>query len=167
VARMSTLSEKLDHLFRTVHPADRGEYSHQEVADGVHRLGGPTISASYVWQLRRGDRDNPTMRHLEALAAFFGVPPAYFFDEDEAAAQAIRSELELLAALRDAGVRRIALRAVGLPPKSLLSVEQMIDLVRGLSGLDGEARVGAAGQSELAEPAEPADPIAAAAADPA
>lgn len=150
---MTTLADKLDHLFRTVHPADRGEYSHQEVADGVQRLGGPTISASYVWQLRRGDRDNPTMRHLEALAAFFGVPPAYFFDENEETAKTIRSELELLAALRDAGVRRIALRAVGLPPKSLVSVEQMIDLVRGLSGLDAEGRPGGAGQPELVLPA--------------
>lgn len=135
-AGQRTLAQKIDHLFRHVHPHDRGEYTHQEVADGIRRLGGPTISASYLWQLRRGDRDNPTMRHLEALAEFFGVPPAYFFEAGEETAARIESELELLAALRDAGVRRIALRAAGLPARSLGSVEQMIELVRDLNGLD-------------------------------
>lgn len=131
-----SLAQKIDHLFHHVHPADRGEYTHQEVADGIRRQGGPTISASYLWQLRRGDRDNPTMRHLEALAGFFGVPPAYFFEADEETAARIEAELELLSALRDAGVRRIALRAAGLPARSLGPVEQMIELVRDLNGLD-------------------------------
>jgi len=79
-ARRRTLAEKIDRLFQTVHPAD-GEYTHEEVASAIREAGGPTISGSYLWQLRKGVRDNPTMRHLEALSEFFGVPPAYFFDE--------------------------------------------------------------------------------------
>ncbi|MFI6250697.1 hypothetical protein [Streptomyces sp. NPDC051016] len=39
-------------------------------------------------------RDNPTKRHLEALAQYFDVPVAYFFDDDQGAA--IARELELL-----------------------------------------------------------------------
>ena len=128
-----TLAQKLDHLFRTVHPGTRGEYSFEEVAAAIRGRGGPTISATYLWQLRKGLRDNPTKKHLEALAAFFGVPPAYFFDDD--AARRIEAELALLATLRDTSIRQIALRAVGLSPESLSALTEMILRVRQLEGL--------------------------------
>lgn len=128
-----TLAEKLDHLFRTVHSGSRGEFSFDEVARAVQARGGPTISATYLWQLRKGLRDNPTKKHLEALADFFGVPPAYFFDD--AAAARIDAELDLLAAMRDASVKRIALRAAGLSPESLGAIAEMIERVRQLEGL--------------------------------
>lgn len=128
-----TLSEKLNHLFRTVHPRDRGEYSFEEVAEAIRARGGPTISATYIWQLRKGLKDNPTKKHLEALADFFGVSAAYFFD-DEVAAR-IDAELELLATLRDSPVRQLALRASGLSPDSLRAIAEMIEHVRQLEGL--------------------------------
>src|SRR5438045_6041845 len=113
----STLAAKIDRLFAAVHPRARGEYSHEEVAEAIRGRGGPTISATYVWQLRKGIRDNPTKKHLEALADFFGVAPAYFFDD--AAAERIDAELNLLVAIRDAQVRQLALRASGLSTESL------------------------------------------------
>lgn len=130
-----TLAEKLDHLFATVHPA-KGEYTHQQVADAILSAGGPTISATYLWQLRMGKRDNPTMRHLEALSGFFGVPPAYFFDDETTAR--IDAELELLASLRDGSVRQLALRASGLSKDSLGAIAEMVDRVRRLEGLPDE-----------------------------
>lgn len=132
-----TLAEKLNRLFETVHPRDRGEYSLEEVAEGIRRQGGAAISGQYVWQLRRGTRDNPSMRQLEALAQFFGVPTAYFFD-DEATAR-IDAQLELLVALRDASVQELALRAAGLSPESLRAIAGMIEHARSLEGLpDGD-----------------------------
>jgi transcriptional regulator with XRE-family HTH domain len=132
-----TLAQKLDHLFRTVHPGSRGEYSFEEVARALQARGGPTISATYLWQLRKGLRDNPTKRHLEALADFFGIPPAYFFDD--AVTARIDAELRLLAALRDGSVRQIALRAAGLSPESLGAIAEMIERVRQLEGLPDAA----------------------------
>jgi transcriptional regulator with XRE-family HTH domain len=139
-ARRRTLAEKIDRLFQTVHPAD-GEYTHEEVASAIREAGGPTISGSYLWQLRKGVRDNPTMRHLEALSEFFGVPPAYFFDDDVTAR--IDAELSLLASLRDSSVRQVALRASGLSAESIEAIVEMIERVRkleGLSGPDGDHR---------------------------
>ncbi len=138
--RTRTMAEKIDRLFRTVHPRDRGEYSFEEVAAAIRGRGGPTVSATYLWQLRKGLRDNPTKKHLEALADFFGVSPAYFFD-DEAAAR-IDAELGLLAALRDASVRQIALRAFGLSPQSLNTIADMVERVRELEGLPDTAAEG-------------------------
>ncbi|RJQ80008.1 XRE family transcriptional regulator [Pseudonocardiaceae bacterium YIM PH 21723] len=132
-----TLADKLNHLFSTVHPGDRGPYSNEEVAAGIRTQGGPTVSATYIWLLRKGQRDNPTMKHLEALAGFFGVPAAYFFDDDTAAA--VTAELALLNAMRDSGVQQVAMRAVGLSAKSLNSIVEMIKHVRELEGLPRES----------------------------
>lgn len=127
-----TLAEKIDRLFQSVHPAT-GEYTHEEVAQAIRAAGGPTISATYLWQLRKGIRDNPTKRHLEALSQFFGVQPAYFFDEE--VSERIEAELSLLATLRDSSVRRLALRATGLSAESLGTIVEMIERVRELEGL--------------------------------
>jgi transcriptional regulator with XRE-family HTH domain len=128
-----SLAAKVNHLFRTVRPRTGGEYTFEEVAGAIRAKGGPTISATYLWQLRKGLRDNPTKRHLEALAGFFGVPPAYFFDDAET--ERIDAELALLNALRDTPVRQIALRANGLSAKSLETIAEMVDRVRELEGL--------------------------------
>lgn len=132
-----TLAQKLDHLFRTVHPRGRGEYSYAEVAVGIKDRGGPTVSASYLWELRTGRADNPTKKHLEALADFFGVNPSYFFDEGSVAR--IEAQLDLLAALRDAGVREIALRASGLSPRGLAALRGVIEHIRQVEGLPPES----------------------------
>ena len=131
------LATKVNHLFTVVRPANGDEYTFDEVAEAIKAQGGPTISATYLWQLRKGLRDNPTKRHLEALAGFFGVPPAYFFDDAEA--ERVDAELALLSALRDAPVRHIALRARGLSAKSLEAISDMVDRVRELEGLPAPA----------------------------
>jgi transcriptional regulator with XRE-family HTH domain len=132
------LAAKVNRLFSVVRRSSDGdEYTFEEVAEAIKAQGGPTISATYLWQLRKGLRDNPTKRHLEALARFFGVPPAYFFDDAEA--ERIDAELALLAALRDASVRQIALRARGLSTKSLGAIRDMVDHVRELEGLPDPA----------------------------
>lgn len=131
-----SLASNLDRLFRTVHPPGRGEYSLEEVAQGIRARGGPSISGAYIWQLRAGKRVNPTMSTLEALADFFGVPPAYFLDEE--ARERVDSQLDLLAAMRDSRVSRIALRSFGLSAESLQAIAGVIENARRLEGLPEE-----------------------------
>jgi transcriptional regulator with XRE-family HTH domain len=131
-----SLADKLNHLFATVHPAGRGPYSNEEAAAAIRARGGPTISGTYIWMLRKGERDNPTLKHLEALAAYFGVPAAYFVDDDACAK--IDAELDLLVMMRDLGVKRVALRAAGLSSRSLESIAEVIERVRELEGLPNE-----------------------------
>jgi transcriptional regulator with XRE-family HTH domain len=123
----STLADKIDALFRVVRRPNRVPYSHEEVARACREATGESFSATYLWQLRTGRRDNPTKRHLEALAKFFDVPVGYFFDDEQGAA--IAKELELLGALRDAGVRSMALRAVNLSPEGAATISDMIDVL--------------------------------------
>ncbi|MCX4749962.1 helix-turn-helix domain-containing protein [Kitasatospora sp. NBC_01287] len=132
----TTLAEKIDGLFRVVRRPNREQYSHEEVAKACREATGETFSATYLWQLRTGRRDNPTKRHLEALAQFFQVPVAYFFDDDQGAV--IAQELELLGALRDAGVRSVALRAVNLSPEGVGTISDMIDVIARREGGSGK-----------------------------
>lgn len=125
-----TLAQKIDHLFSAVHPPGR-QYTHEEIATAIRESGGPTISGPYLWQLRKGIRDNPTKRHLEALSAFFGVPVAYFFDD--VMTERIDAQLELISALRDGEVRDIALRTADLSPQAR---HMVADLVRNAHSME-------------------------------
>jgi len=126
-AQHRSLAEKLNHLFKTIHPPDRGEYSLQEVCDGIRELGGPGMTTNYLWQMRTGLRNNPSKAHLEALGRFFGIDPKYFLDSDTA--DQIDRELELIVAMRDAGIRNLALRASRLTPEALQVALNIIEQV--------------------------------------
>lgn len=126
------LARRLNHLFETVHPPGRGPYSNEEVARAIREEGGD-ISRAYLSYLRNGDRTNPTLHHLEALAHFFGVPAAYFFDD--VIAEETDARLQVAVAMRNAGVRTVALRAAGLSVRGLRAVTAIIDEIRELEGL--------------------------------
>ncbi|NBE56504.1 helix-turn-helix domain-containing protein [Streptomyces boluensis] len=149
-----SLAARLNHLFEVIHPAGRSRpYSSDEVAALLQEQGGPTVSGTYLWQLRTGRRDNPTKRHLEALADFFGVPVAYFFDAE--VARRVGTDLDTLRRLRESGVQSVALRAVGLSPKSMDAVLAMIDRVRELEGLPPGTGTESAPESTPSSASEP------------
>jgi transcriptional regulator with XRE-family HTH domain len=128
-----TLAQKLDSLVRTVHEPGRGPYSTREIADAINqRRGAQVISHSTVANLLSGKQTNPTKAVLELLAEFFGVPISYFFDD--AMAARLGAELELVAALRDAGVRDLALRVAGLDDDARRAVVTMIDALQKMQG---------------------------------
>jgi transcriptional regulator with XRE-family HTH domain len=126
------LAPKLDRLFRSAAARRRGEFTYREVADGIRRAGFDAVSPTYIWQLRTGRRANPTMRHLESLAAFFGVPVAYFFDA--AAAARVDADLDLIVALTNRPLRDLALDAAGLSTDSLVAVAAVIKQLRRAEG---------------------------------
>jgi transcriptional regulator with XRE-family HTH domain len=135
-----SFSERLDGLFRRVrNPATGTEYSYEQVAEGV-RHKGFDISAAYVWQLRKGQRDNPTLRHILGLAQFFDVTPSYFVDDE--VHRRIDAQLDLLIKMRDSGVQDVAERAYGLSESSLSAVSDMIDHVRRLEEANRNRRRG-------------------------
>lgn len=114
------LQDKINQAFETLHPADRGPYSNREVVAWLQRNaaeGETSLSLNYLGALRSGDRDNPTLRHLQALARFFGISTAYFL-EDGPESEAVHADLQLLAAMRDNDVRGIAARALDLDPQT-------------------------------------------------
>jgi transcriptional regulator with XRE-family HTH domain len=118
-----------------VHPPARGPYSLREVVDAINAdTGAKLLSAAYLSQLRTGQRTEPSHSRLAAIAKFFGVDITYFSDDETA--RATDEQLEFLTAMRDTGVRAVAIRAAGLSDTALEAVKALIDTARRLEGLE-------------------------------
>jgi transcriptional regulator with XRE-family HTH domain len=110
------------------------ELTNEHVAAAI-RAQGTKISQSYIWQLRKGQKDNPTLRHVQALAAFWGVPAGYFF-EDQVTDQvneelgALQDERRRLAKLRGSSeVQVMAMRAGELSTEGRKQVLDLLDVI--------------------------------------
>lgn len=127
------LSQRLDQLFQMKRAAGQ-KLTNNEVAEQVRQQHpGVRVSGAYLSALRAGKRGNPSPELLVALAEFFDVAPGYFLDR--AHSGRIAEQLDMLEGLRKAGIRGIAMRAVGLSDESLEAVTSVLDQVRKLQGL--------------------------------
>ena len=127
-------ADKLNHLFAVTKSPEGDECSNDFAADSI-TAAGTKISGTYVWQLRKRKRDNPTIKHVEGLAKFFGVPVNYFFDDDvtDRVDQQLRElaaeQQRLKANAGDQEAQRIAMRAGELTPDRRQLVMDLLDVV--------------------------------------
>ncbi|OMC29517.1 XRE family transcriptional regulator, partial [Mycobacterium colombiense] len=124
---------RLSKLFEVMRKAGTAPLSNAAAAAAITKKTGVSISPAYLWQLRSGVKRNPTVAHLRAIADFFGVPASYLIDRDPD--QKIDAQLSLMQALRDVGVRDLAVRTSGLTPQAITSLAAMVDEVRKLQDL--------------------------------
>ncbi|MFE2145173.1 hypothetical protein ACFXA3_26125 [Streptomyces sp. NPDC059456] len=138
-AEAQQLAVRLEYLFAHVQPTGR-RHTLQEVVDGIKDGDGgdTTLSVGRLSMLVNGKVPNPTIGTLRSLARFFGVPTAYFVDDDVAAQT--MAQLGLLNALRANDVRAVALRAAAVAASSAHG----IDLVRTLVERAGRTAAGPA-----------------------
>ena len=127
---LRTLADKVNWLIERAHPAGRGPYSNNEVAELVKGVTGEEVSYTTIWKLRNGQAKNPQMRLIEALAKTFGVPPAFFFDDyDEKQAGLLQEQVELLALIRDAHINTAQLRTIlSLSDEARQAVADLIEI---------------------------------------
>ncbi len=77
------LADKLNYLFATVPRAVNTSQLHtNETAAMALEKYGIGVTKTHLSHLRAGRRDNPSAKLLAGLARLFGVPIAYFFDEE-------------------------------------------------------------------------------------
>jgi transcriptional regulator with XRE-family HTH domain len=101
------VAQRLDHLIGIVHGRGRGPMSEEEIAEQMGReRTGAGSSAADIRRMREGLDRRHDPAHLDALAAFFGVKPAYFVDAEVAART--DEQLEVIAMMRDRGIRGIS-----------------------------------------------------------
>lgn len=130
-ATNSDLPAKLNKFFEVMRRPEDPPLSNPAAAQAITEKTGVPISATYLWQLRCGIKTNPTVRHVRAIAEFFGVPPAYLIEPETID----DDQLRLLQALRDKGVRDLAFRTYGLSPEAIGSLAAMVDELRKLQNL--------------------------------
>lgn len=131
-----SLQGRINRLFDVIRPPralDRPYHNKEVVA--ACKQSGRDISESHLSELRRGIKENPTLRILEALAWFFNVRVGYFTDpataaevevelaveesqlqakleaQREAQQDLAEAALELQRAIRTSGVTKTAHRA--------------------------------------------------------
>lgn len=137
----ASLAQRLNHLLATTARPGGKVLTTRELAQQLTDAG-HQVSHTYVSRLLNGQADDPSLRCLLALAKVFGVPPGYFVDD--ATAEKVNRDLDLLTALRDGDVRVIALESRGLSPSSretVLSVIKQVRKLEGLAGFDEEAQI--------------------------
>jgi transcriptional regulator with XRE-family HTH domain len=120
-------------LFDTVYPPGRGPHTSAEVIAAL-KAEGITMSAPYLSQLRSGNRTNPSSATMAALANFFRIKSAYFTDDEYY--EKLDKELVWMSTLRDDGVRRIALRTIGLSPQAQQDIVERVNELRRAEHLD-------------------------------
>lgn len=133
-----TVAEKLEHLLTLrARLSEDGVPSYKTLAVEIAAQSGESFSGAYLWQLHRGERTNPTLRHLRALATYFGVPVSYFTD-DEVARRMMDEDLlasrELDQSMAEAGVSAVYLRGdlTALSPEGKRMAADMIRQIREL-----------------------------------
>ncbi|MCP3800691.1 helix-turn-helix transcriptional regulator [Allokutzneria sp. A3M-2-11 16] len=143
-----TVADKVDTLFRLVHPAHKPEMPTEtivaRVRDHGRELADPlwTISTNTVNDIRSGRSANPTLRHLIALGVAFGSQPIYFFDDEFA--RRLEAQLGRHHALALLNVDGFRFRAADLP--SSVHDEILLSLA---SALNPSAEVEAAIRAAL------------------
>ncbi|WP_433606482.1 XRE family transcriptional regulator [Dactylosporangium sp. CA-139114] len=118
-------------LFEKVRKPNGERYTLREVADAVTSAGEP-ISYAYIGHLRSGEKDDPHLRHLRALAKFFGVPVEYF-TSDRIALEVDR-ELAVAALVNEVRARTVALRQSVVPEaeQAIGAITRMLEAIREL-----------------------------------
>lgn len=144
----STLADKINRLFETIRRQDGKEFSNEQVAAAISAGGRTTISQSYIWQLRKATKTNPTLAHVQALATFFGVPVGYFTDDDVATEvagklKALEAQQQRVSEAMGRGeVRLMAMRAGELSPEGLQQVAGLLDVIYRLEQAEGRRPAG-------------------------
>ncbi|MFG2737925.1 hypothetical protein ACGFX7_24270 [Streptomyces harbinensis] len=120
-----TLAEKIQWLRELKTPRGEQPPSYDATARQISQETGVSISGPYFWELATGRTTNPKLHHLQALARFFTVPIAYLSDVEADFTQ-LETELELLRALKQRGVRTIKVQGAGQEPADLGTVQQLL-----------------------------------------
>jgi transcriptional regulator with XRE-family HTH domain len=111
----ATFAERLNRLIATVHPPGRGPYTAIEVVQAVTARGA-ALSTPYLSQLRSGQRTQPSIDTVSALAEFFGIRREYFTGDDPEYTELLDAELRWLDLARNPSVRHLTTTLLTLAP---------------------------------------------------
>jgi transcriptional regulator with XRE-family HTH domain len=120
VPKKDNLAAKLNRLFEEKRKSDGTQYTQTEVVQGCKGM----LNRVYLWKLRTGRATNPGFHVLQALAAFFGVEPSYFFEGDEIRVETVKKKQK-----QDELINQIALRSSELDDAGKQAVLYMIESI--------------------------------------
>ena len=132
-SQLPALAQRLETIISAYY-RNRRRPSYKEMTKEIEQATGRPFSATYLWELTTGRKQNVTADHLHTLAEFFGVTRDYFTDPE--VSERVRRKLEFAVALGNSKVRTIAARADGLSDEHL---EAVLAVVNALSDKSPQA----------------------------
>ena len=108
-------ANRLNYAFKTITKEDGTEYTPEDIQSATNKA----VTSSYVWRLRSGKADNPSIIVVKVLSDFFDVKPSYFLDDPEEEGGPITQSLN-----------QIALRSGSLEDADRALILQMIDHIK-------------------------------------
>lgn len=146
----SPVGQRLERLFDQTRRPDGQLWTISYLAEEL-KARGQDVSRQYLGALITGDRGEPRISLVEAIADVFGLPVAYF--TDDYLGRAFAEALPVLLALRDPNVAALLRRpdlhqvAAALATGDLLTRDQVLDVLRPAGGQSVlEERLAALGQ---------------------
>ena len=127
----ASFGDLLNYLFTTKVKPGGKRYTLREVADGTG------ISIAFLSEARHGHKENPPKEFIEELAAFFGVPPAFFFGPLPNNTSSIEAAVQ--EAFAKPAMGRILMRAGGY---SEVEREMLLDLMDSIDKAIGRVNKG-------------------------
>jgi transcriptional regulator with XRE-family HTH domain len=97
------VAARINRLFEVMHKRGEPPLSTEEVATSVAAHSDSSITSAELTKLRLGQTPQPKVADLCAICRFFGVSESYLLSPGPVTE--IDAQLDLLCALRDAGVR--------------------------------------------------------------
>lgn len=127
VVQRVTLADKVNRLFDVHRARDESEQSIDDVAASVSRILGRRVAPEEINALRVPTATDPDVTLLEGVVRHFSIPLEYLTTDGPRAGNLDR-QLRLLAAARNAGVKRLALRRLNTDDASLQRLLDEIEM---------------------------------------
>jgi transcriptional regulator with XRE-family HTH domain len=112
---VTEFADRVNRLVRRWEQVHRTRLGNHGLAVRLAAAGYP-VTGQYISQLRHGHRAHPSVALIGALTRVFDVDPGYFDHGDPGP---VPADAEVVAALDDPGLRRLACAAAGLSPPDL------------------------------------------------
>lgn len=131
---VATLADRLDEGLKRLGLTERA------AARALRELG-VSATHSYIGQLRKGKKTNPTLEFLTGMAQVLGVTVGWLTGEDPPPARQLTPEEQaqreqLRRGLDELGVQNVAERMTGLSPLSMEALAAMVEAMRRAENLD-------------------------------
>lgn len=120
-----TLAVKVNRLFDVCHARDQAEPTSEAVAASIGEIIGRPVSVDEVDSVRNESDRDPDPALIDGLTKLFQVPREYLTTTGIRVIE-LDNQLRLLAAVRDAGIRSMALRGNISSAHPLLTVVNQI-----------------------------------------
>jgi transcriptional regulator with XRE-family HTH domain len=125
--KSSALSSRLNFLLKRAPTIDENEHSPERISNFLKDRKKIDYSAQEIYAISEGVTTSVPDHILEGIAEYFQITKGALYFHDDTVAKEVEAETNLLHAIKDKNVQRIATRIAGLSDRSVEPLMAMIE----------------------------------------